>query len=390
MYVDLLTLYLLATGTLLASAAMMFWEQRSNPTRGRPLRILAAGFATLALGCAAALMRHSLPGVLGSALCNLIMLSGYLLVLGGVASLRGRQYRVASLAVLAVMAVVWAVSGTRWQAVVWFHVSALPIGLISAMTAWEMYKCDAMKPLHARHIIVAITSVHALFYVARTFALPWLVAHYGPTLQSMASKITVYEGVLYSVVLPMALLKLIREETHRHLLWEAQTDYLTRLGNRRWFFEHGARVVDSRGGQGPLAVLAFDLDHFKAINDVYGHAIGDRVLKAFSDIARSVMGEDAVFARIGGEEFAALLHADKARNAKDIGEAVARRFAEAIAQHVDGMDVSATVSIGMALYQDRVPMLADGLAAADRALYRAKALGGNRLEFTEESVSITA
>jgi diguanylate cyclase (GGDEF)-like protein len=137
-------------------------------------------------------------------------------------------------------------------------------------------------------------------------------------------------------------------------------------------------------------VLAFDLDHFKAINDVYGHAIGDRVLKAFADIARGVMGEDAVFARIGGEEFAALLHADKARNAKDVGEAVARRFAEAIAQHVDGMDVPATVSIGMALYQDSVPMLADGLAAADRALYRAKALGGNRLEFAEESESITA
>jgi len=91
MYVDLLTLYLLAVGTLLVSAGLMFWEQRANPTRSKELRILASGFATLALGCAAALYRRDLPGVSGAALSNLVILGGYLLVLNGVAALSGRR-----------------------------------------------------------------------------------------------------------------------------------------------------------------------------------------------------------------------------------------------------------------------------------------------------------
>lgn len=389
MYVDLRTLYLLAIGTLLASAGMMFWEHRGNPARSKALRILAAGFATLALGCAAVLFRRDLPGAIGSALSNLIILCGYLLVLNGVAALSGRRYRASPAALLLGMALVWAAFGPRWQEVVWSYVSAVPIAVISAMTTREVLRCDALRSLHARHIVVAVTGIHALWYGARALVLPWLVTVYGPTVHSLASKITIYEGVLYSVILPMALLKLIREETHGQLLRESQTDYLTGLGNRKWFFEQGARVIAGAQGGGPVCVLAFDLDRFKAINDHHGHQMGDRVLKSFAETARSVIGPGAILARIGGEEFAALLSGDDARRAKAWGEAIARRFAQAMPVHADnaagtaataGAAISATVSIGLAQFHDDVPPLADGLAAADRALYRAKSLGGNRLE----------
>ncbi|CAG2155633.1 hypothetical protein LMG31506_05459 [Cupriavidus yeoncheonensis] len=380
MHVDLLTLYLLAIGTLLASAGMTLWEHRANPRRSRSLRILAAGFATLAMGCAAVLCRRELPGALGSAISNLIILSGYLLVLGGVASLRGRRYRAAPAGLLFLMALVWVAAGSRWQDVVWNYVSALPIALVSAMTAWEMLRCDAMKWLHSRYIVVAVTGVHAVLYAGRAFVLPWLVAGYGPAIQAIASKATVYEGVLYSVILPMALLKLMREEAHGQLLRESQTDYLTRLGNRRWFFEEGARVIDGGAGGGPVSVLAFDLDQFKAINDLYGHQTGDQVLKSFAETARTVVGPDAILARIGGEEFAALLSGDDARRARALGETVAKRFAETTSSGTDSLGVAATVSIGLAQFEGEVPPLAVGLAAADQALYRAKSLGGNRLE----------
>jgi len=380
MHVDLLTLYLLAIGTLLASAGMTLWEHRANPRRSRSLRILAAGFATLALGCAAVLCRRELPGALGAALSNLIILSGYLLVMGGVASLRGRRYRAAPAGLLVLMALVWAVAGSRWQDVVWNYVCALPIALVSAMTAWEMLRCEAMRRLPARMIVVAVAGVHAVLYAGRAFVLPWLVVEYGPAIQAIASKATVYEGVLYSVILPMALLKLIREEALGQLLRESQTDYLTRLGNRRWFFEEGARVIDAGAGRGAVSVLAFDLDQFKAINDLYGHQTGDKVLKSFAETALTVVGPDAILARIGGEEFAALLSGDDARRARALGEAVARRFAEATTGHADNPGVAATVSIGLAQFEGEVPALVDGLAAADQALYRAKSLGGNRLE----------
>lgn len=381
MYVDLLTLYLLAIGTLLASAGMTFWEHRTNPRRSRTLRILAAGFTTLAIGCALVLVRRVLPGAMSSAVSNLVILTGYLLVLGGVASLSGRQYRAASVGLLVVVTLVWVGWGAQHLDAMWNHVSALPIALISAMTAREMLRCEAMKPLHSRQIIVVVAGIHAVVYLARALILPWLVTIYGPAMQAAASKLTIYEGVLYSVILPMTLLKLIRDETHGQLVQEAQTDYLTRLGNRRWFFEQGARLLGGEGRR-PVAVLAFDLDRFKAVNDVYGHQTGDQVLKSFAEIARSVVGQNALLARIGGEEFAALLTGDDARRAQALGEAVATRFANTIPHqiHALGTGIPATVSIGLACFETELPPLSDALAAADQALYRAKSLGGNRLE----------
>ncbi len=380
MYVDLHTLYLLAIGTLLASGGMLFWEHRTNPGRSKALRILAAGFATLALGCAAALLRHSLPGSIGSAISNLIILSGYLLVLGGVASLSGRRHRLVSVLLWMGMALVWAAWDPQRQETVWSYVSSIPIAIANAMMAWEILKCDGMGTLRSRYIVAGATGIHALLYAARALALPWMAATYGQAVQTLAGKITIYEGVLYSVILPMALLKLIRDETHGQLLRESQTDYLTRLGNRKWFFEQGTKIINGRPENRPISVLAFDLDRFKSINDAYGHHIGDMVLKSFAEIAQSVLGSGVVLARMGGEEFAALLSGEDARRAEALGDTIAKRFAETIPDSIESIGIPTTVSIGLAQFEDEIPTLADGLAAADQALYRAKALGGNRLE----------
>ena len=379
MFLDLITLYLLAVGTLLASAGMTFWEYRTHPRRSRELRSLAAGFAVLAMGCAAVLYRRELPGAWGSAFSNLIMLSGYLLILDGAAALNARRHRALSAAVLASMALIWAALGSRWLDAVWNYVSAAPIALVSALTMIELARCQALKPLQGRFIVVAAAGIHALFYAIRALVLPWLAARFGPAILPAAGKLTLYEGVLYSVILPMALLKLIREEAHLRLLKEAQTDYLTQLGNRRWFFEEGTRIMHQPGTHEPVALLAFDLDQFKAINDLYGHAAGDRVLQSFANVGLEVLGPKAIFARIGGEEFAALLPGHDAHQAATVGRAIASRFAEATAA-ADAYRIPATVSIGMAAFAQDAPALAQGLAAADRALYRAKTLGGNRLE----------
>jgi diguanylate cyclase (GGDEF)-like protein len=358
---------------------MTLWEHRTHPRRSKELKILAVGYATLAIGCAAVTVRHELPGATGSALSNLVIVTGYLLVLQGVASLSGRQYRNSSAAMLVLLALAWAVAGARWENSVWYYASAIPIALASGVTSFALVRCDGMKSMQSRHIAVLVTGIHALLYAARACILPLLAARYGRDVVSVASNITMYEGVLYSVVLPMTLLRLIREETHGELLRESQTDYLTRLGNRRWFFEEGARVIREAEPHRPISLLAFDLDLFKTINDRYGHKTGDEVLKAFGDIARSVAGPDAILARIGGEEFAALLPDHNSLRAKDVGEIVAKRFAKTIPHRIDGVAIQATVSIGLAQFGTDASTLADLLAAADAALYNAKSLGGNRL-----------
>lgn len=389
MYVDLLTLYLLAVGTLLVSAGLMFWEQRANPKRSKELRILASGFATLAVGCAAALYRRDLPGVSGAALSNLVILGGYLLVLNGVASLSGRRYVRTSVCVLIGMGLVWVIGGVRWLDVMWTYVSSVPIALVSGLTAWELWHCQALKPRRSRHLVVAVAGVHTALYAGRAFILPWFATQSGQQILALAGKLTIYEGVLYSVVLPMTLLKLIRDETHRQLLLESQTDYLTRLGNRRWFFEQGARILNGKQGRGAVSVLAFDLDHFKSVNDRYGHQAGDQVLKSFAETAREVLGHDTILARIGGEEFAALLWGDDAKGAHTLGNAMAERFAVTVSNRMDGIGIAATVSIGLARFNGDAPTIMDALAIADQALYRAKSLGGNRLELAEAQAPTT-
>ncbi|MFP6562122.1 diguanylate cyclase [Paraburkholderia sp. B3] len=379
MHVDLLTLYFLAIGTLLASSGMTLWEHRTHPRRSRELKILAAGYATLAIGCVAITVRHKLPGATGSALGNLVIVAGYLLILHGVAALSGRRYLRGSIAMLVLLALTWAVAGTRWEDAVWYYASAIPIALASGATSFVLLRTEGMKALQSRHIAVLVTGIHAFLYAARADILPWLAARYGQEVVLVASNITIYEGVLYSVVLPMTLLRLIREETHGELLRHAQTDYLTRLGNRRWFFEEGARAIREAGSRRQVSLFAFDLDRFKSINDRYGHKAGDEVLKAFGDIARGTLGPDAILARIGGEEFAALLSGHDAVRASEVGETIARHFAGTIHRGTDGSAIQATVSIGLAQSGTETPMLADLLAAADEALYRAKSLGGNRL-----------
>jgi diguanylate cyclase (GGDEF)-like protein len=390
MQVDLLTLYLLAIGTLLASSAMTLWERRTYPTRGKELNILSAAYATLATGCAAAAFRHTLPGVAGAALSNLVIVTGYLLILHGTAVLNGRQYRAGSIVMLVLLALTWAIVGVRWEALMWGYISAIPIAIACGMTARELLRNNAFKRFQSRRIAAWVSGGHALFYAFRAFILPWLATSFGPEVFSIASKITMYEGVLYSVVLPMTLLKLVREEAHEQLLHESQTDYLTGLGNRRRFFEQGTRVIRDGGTSRPMSVLAFDLDHFKAINDRYGHETGDEVLKSFGKIARSVMGPEAILARIGGEEFAALLPGLDGRRAKEMGDAVVKRFAATIAHRINGVAIQATVSIGLAQSGSEAFTLAELLATADQALYRAKSLGGNRLEPAQNAAGTNA
>jgi diguanylate cyclase (GGDEF)-like protein len=382
MHIDLTTLYLLVIGTLLAAAVMTVWERKARPEHAGALDAWAAGYVMLALGCLAATRRAMMPGICGAAFSNLVILSGYLLILNGVAGLAGRRHIRASLALLMGMAGLWVLAGTGWRDIVWIYASALPIAMVCGATAREMLLNHRLAGLRAWRVVIVVTGAHGLLYVARALVLPELMAAYGQPVVAMASAVTMYGGVLYSMLLPMALLALLREEAHERVVRQSLTDYLTGLGNRQCFFEQGTRMIEDQGRC--FSLLAFDMDHFKTINDSHGHATGDEVLKAFAHVARDVMGPDALLARIGGEEFAALLPDCRAGRARIIGLAVVRGFAEAAVSGPDGAAVRATVSIGLSEMSAATGAqgrdLAALLSAADRALYAAKALGRNRVE----------
>jgi diguanylate cyclase (GGDEF)-like protein len=129
----------------------------------------------------------------------------------------------------------------------------------------------------------------------------------------------------------------------------------------------------------PAAVLLIDLDHFKSINDRFGHAVGDRVLQVFADAVKTNVRTCDLIGRLGGEEFAAVLYNITRDKALIVAERIRVSFAEAAAE-VDGRPVVATVSIGLVVNQDGPLDVPDLLAKADQALYHAKDRGRNRVE----------
>ncbi|MCJ2013274.1 sensor domain-containing diguanylate cyclase [Methylobacterium sp. J-076] len=380
MQIDLHTLYFLTVGTLVVAAAMLLWERSANPFRARELGLWAGGAGLFVGGCLAAMNRTSFPGILGPAAANLSFVAGYLLWLHGARLLDGpaggaRWYAAA----LGGLALLWALAGTHFPQAIWNHVASLPVAVATGLTALAILRCRAMRGLRSRPLAVAIPLGHAGFYLARAVVVPPLAAAYGADVVSAVAKATMYEAVLYSVAMPMAFVALIREEAQDRLRDAARTDYLTGLSNRHGFFEQGDRMLAERAADAPVSLLAFDLDHFKTINDRYGHAAGDAVIRLFAIVARELTRDaddpEAIVARLGGEEFAALLPGRGLAEARRIGEEVALRFAEASTQ-----GIRATVSIGLAEARPGRGDLVQLLDHADRALYRAKALGRNRIE----------
>jgi diguanylate cyclase (GGDEF)-like protein len=160
------------------------------------------------------------------------------------------------------------------------------------------------------------------------------------------------------------------------------TDPLTGVTNRRGFFEIGERLLArARFRKDPVALVIFDLDQFKYINDQFGHAIGDEVLIAFCRIASAQLRPNDLFGRLGGEEFATLLPNTAAQDAIWLAERV-RVAIEAASHTVEAHTIRMTVSAGVASLNEGATALGAFLSAADNALYRAKATGRNRVELT--------
>lgn len=161
---------------------------------------------------------------------------------------------------------------------------------------------------------------------------------------------------------------------------QANTDSLTGCHNRRCFLEEfGQEFLRTRRYGGDLSVLMLDLDHFKAINDQYGHQAGDRVLKSFVQVCRTHMREVDVMGRLGGEEFAILLPETDIEQAFEIAERLYKAVAEQEIVLESSDPIHVTTSIGIASVAESDPNIEAIINRADVALYKAKEAGRNRV-----------
>lgn len=159
----------------------------------------------------------------------------------------------------------------------------------------------------------------------------------------------------------------------------SMTDGLTGIYNRKKFTEEFGREVKRHGrSREGLTLAVMDIDHFKRVNDTYGHEMGDRILIEFCRIVMENIREVDIFARWGGEEFALIVVGSSKEGARIVLERVRERIEEHNFDHGERL----TCSIGSVTVEDAVPE--EMFTKADKALYRAKKNGRNRVEYWKE------
>jgi diguanylate cyclase (GGDEF)-like protein len=259
----------------------------------------------------------------------------------------------------------------------------LASGIITAYTwatAHEFWR-GRSEPLVSRWPAIFMLFAHGALFLLRTplaQVLPW-----SPTSQVFDSvwlTVLSFEALLFTIAIAFILLAMAKERTELRHKTAALVDPLTGIANRRAFLEEVAALSKRQEADGrSAAVLLADLDHFKSINDRFGHAVGDRVLQIFAAAAGAKLGPLDLIGRLGGEEFAMVIY-DAGR---DKGLAIAERIRlsfETAAADVDGRAIGGTVSMGMALAETGLFDIPALLGQADEALYCAKERGRNRVE----------
>jgi len=230
-------------------------------------------------------------------------------------------------------------------------------------------------------VLLAVLGLSYLAWMPLTLTMP--VREAGLVYASAWMPAVVLVALLGRIALAFVVLAIVKEREEVRQRMFALTDSLTGLPNRRALFDAADALTEeqrfSNGEAMSISVLVFDLDHFKKINDTYGHRLGDQVLKLFSETLLDTLDEDCIVGRLGGEEFAAILPGAGLRAATEAAEDVRLAFAAA-ATVVEGHEVSGTVSIGVAASNDALCDIGSLFHRADGALYAAKLAGRNRVQ----------
>jgi diguanylate cyclase (GGDEF)-like protein len=344
------------------------------------------GYLVGGVGFALVSLRAQIPDVLSIEIANALVLLSYSLILAGARAFGGRDtpvtvFLIAPLIWLTAMTVPEIANNINLRVAVVSTVQIVFVGLV----VFEFWRGRA-EPLLSRWPAIFLLILHIFMLTTRV-----IVAQITPIMThhdlfgSPAFAVMAFGSVLYTITLAFVLLSMSKERSELRHKIAALVDPLTGLANRRSFMLDAENAIARRASRSePFAVLLADLDHFKTVNDAFGHAVGDKVLTVFADVLERSVGPSDLVGRIGGEEFALLLPGKTEVEAAAIAERMRVAFADA-ALELDGHEVSATVSFGVAA--SGVGDLTGLLARADRALYAAKEQGRNRVASFSDSMA---
>lgn len=382
-YVDALSAYLNCGVAALVGAVIMRAAETDDLRLRRALRICGWALVTLGLGL--------LPAGLGpgaahpAAQLSLAVgsLAGVVLMAHGLGQVQGRDMPTRWVAGLLAGLLLVNAGAQMSGPLVFGQVYALGLAGTTALMAWHgrgfivSPRNLTERGLGLSLLLVAVSSGLRLGFTLAYAGPPRIDLLYVP--MPVGSLLAALYGVM-PITMATLLLTLVNARLHHQLRSRATTDELTGALTRRALRELAPAMLERAPLQpAEVAVVMIDLDHFKGINDSYGHAAGDRVLRMVASTLQANLRPDALLARYGGEEFVAVLPIDDLPNARRVSERLRAAVEGVEWVRVAGLDRTVTVSVGVAL-AGAGETLDGALQRADEALYRAKREGRNQVQ----------
>ena len=379
MLLDTSTLHLVATmvAAMLGAMLLFFGNQENIPA----LKWWGTAYV---LGAASVALWTLASGMLGETLSLALNAVGFVacgMVWNASRVFHGRKPNLPGL-VLGAIAWIAAVMTLAPEATAMrLTIGAGIVAIYAALTASQLWS-ERRRTLQKRWPAIVVPILHGFVLLLPILLGDLLHPNDGRFGGSIWVTAFAIELVLYAVGTVFVIFMLVSDRAVTAHKKAASMDPLTGMFNRRGFAEACSRVIEREANAGrPVTVLIFDIDHFKSINDRFGHPAGDEILKLFAIVVINSLRISDLSGRIGGEEFAALLPCSL-----EEGVIAAERVREAFADSgiaVETGPVDTTVSIGVAggPAGTELEVL---LAAADTALYQAKRCGRNRVEAAEE------
>ncbi|WP_347902234.1 GGDEF domain-containing protein [Pseudomonas purpurea] len=349
-------------------------------TRERSLAYLGAMMLLAALGVVLIGLRGKVYDVIPVVLANVVLLLSAAMNWTAMRVFVGRSPSVpgifAGAGIWLVLCLIPAFHESTPARVSVYSVLALGYGLLTALEFWRSRNHLEVAYMPA----LILTLLHTGFYGARSisdqgFSMDEALQGSGPGVCFFSFML--FESMLYVIGIAYVTLAMVKERAELKFKAAAFCDPLTGIGNRRAFMFHGEQMlVDGKRRGEPVALLLCDLDHFKRLNDTFGHQMGDQALIAFSQVVVDSLRPQDLLGRIGGEEFACLLMNADEHTAVEVAERIRQAFAQ-LPLLEPGL---LSVSIGVVTTHESGYELSHLLSQADEALYDAKDNGRNRVE----------
>jgi diguanylate cyclase (GGDEF)-like protein len=390
-YFDIPTVYLLTGFSSLMAACILFWVRGDHRHSEPALTAFAASIFMLGTGFVCFANPAAWLGVAGPSLGYAAFgVAGVLLWLGS-AQLFGAQPRpvVAAVALAAYLALIaiphQPLASHAMARITLSSVFMIPFLALAALHAHRSHWATRLRSVRLmRNILAAYAAIVTIRLAAFLMQdIPLLPDGSSPPGTTRLLFSLAFGSIPFAIT--VVVLSIANSQLSSELRRLAETDELTGLVSRRWLNGSADRLLNDLEDGQLRALLMIDLDDFKTINDRYGHAVGDAVLRHVSDVLRRELRADALIARYGGDEFCALVPVPGEAAAFVIAERL-RAAMEASPFQEGAVPIPITLSIGVTMHRLGAT-LAQLLDEADRRAYRAKARGRNRVVGDDRSLA---